>query len=406
MTPFAKTVLLAVMALVVLVLLVRMVLRWWRDRQALKSFERPPRVASQDAQAAAPQPTSQPEPVPPSPVRVKAYKTPQQDTARTVAPATKTAEDTALRQVNADEVPYADTSDYSYGPVTPMLASLLPESDEKKSKVKRALKNAGYFTPHAWHNLAATRYLGIIIPLVAFGLMLVFLPQQFEWLAIGGLVMGPILGYSLPSLLVQSQAGARLKDIEQGMPDMLDMLNMCVSQGMTLPRAMERVGKELRGVYPALSQELSIVSDQARIGGVQQGLANFADRVDLPDVHSFTSLMIQTERLGTSVSDALSDYSDNMRESLEAASGPEGELGRIQIALPDRALPDAGGVPVPPRSRNRATARLLHQRRHRRHSRRGRIGTADLHAVRSSYRTARGSQRHSIGRAESKTSFF
>src|SRR5690606_32126033 len=90
----------------------------------------------------------------------------------------------------------------------------------------------------------------------------------------------------------------------------------CVSQGMTLPAALTRVSRELATVYPPLSQELKIVSEQARIAGLPQALTNFGNRVDLPDVHSFTALLIQTERMGTSVSDALSEYSDSMRESL------------------------------------------------------------------------------------------
>ncbi len=344
MTPFAKYILLALMAFLVMVLIIRMGLRWWRDRKGLKALTRPQSPPSGEQQASASQTVTSPtkeatdKPVPeparstiqPA-VRIKSYKN---RPASSAASTTSSAKKTTPQSIEADALPFADTSDYSYGPLTPLLASLLPESEPKKNHLKRVLKNAGYYTPHAWHNLAATRYLGIIIPLLAFGLILVFLPQQFEWLAISGLILGPLLGYSLPSLLVQSQATSRLKEIEQGMPDMLDMLNMCVSQGMMLPRAMERVGQELRGVYPALSQELSIVSDQARIGGVQQALARFAERVDLPDVHSFTSLMIQTERMGTSVSDALADYSDNMRESLKQTADQKANSATFKLLFP------------------------------------------------------------------------
>ena len=82
-----------------------------------------------------------------------------------------------------------------------------------------------------------------------------------------------MLGWAVPSLLVRSRAAERRDEIGKAMPDMLDMLNMCVSQGMTLPNSLNRVSYELKPVYPALSQELSIVTDQAKVGSMEQALA-------------------------------------------------------------------------------------------------------------------------------------
>lgn len=300
MTPNLQLILIAVIALLAVVLAVRLVLRSRRNRsllgivQAAKSA--PSRVNVPDWSAA--------------------------------------SETKALPRVAADELPFADTSDYSYGPITPLLASLLPESAEKKAKVRKNLQNAGYYTPHAWHNLAATRYLGVLLPIIFFGALLLVVPRQLEWVALAALVAGPILGYALPGLLLQSQAAARLKDIEQGMPDMLDMLNMCVSQGMTLPASLDRVGRELTAVYPALAQELKIVAEQSRIASLSQALANFGERVDLADVHSFTSLLVQTEQMGTSVSEALSAYSDNMRESLRQRADQKANGATFKLLFP------------------------------------------------------------------------
>jgi tight adherence protein C len=135
-------------------------------------------------------------------------------------------------------------------------------------------------------------------------------------------------------MLVRSQAAARLKEMEAGMPDMLDLLNMCVSQGMTIAPALARVGKELEEVYPALAQELKIVGEQARVSTLEQALTNFSERVDVPQVHSFTALLIQTERLGTSVSRALVDYSDNMRESLRQRADQKANSAAFKLLFP------------------------------------------------------------------------
>ncbi|MEZ6067598.1 MAG: type II secretion system F family protein [Planctomycetaceae bacterium] len=103
---------------------------------------------------------------------------------------------------------------------------------------------------------------------------------------------------------------------------------------MTLPTALGRVGQELRGVYPALSKELAIVSDQSRIAGLPGALDSMADRIDSPDVHSFTSLLVQTEQMGTSVSGALTDYSENMRESLRQRSDQKANAATFKLLFP------------------------------------------------------------------------
>ena len=227
-----------------------------------------------------------------------------------------------------------DGSDLVFGPVTTTLSSMLPESDDRRRELTRTLQNAGYYGRHAWHNLASIRYLGIFLPVIFCGLMLVFGPPQFEPLLIAGLVFLPLVGWALPTLIVRSKAETRLREISNGMPDMLDLLNMCVSQGMTVPKAMGRVGNDLEPVYPALAKELKIVTEQSRIGTVDQALTGFSQRVDVPEVHSFTSLIIQTERMGTSMSEALVDYSDSMRETMRQRTDQKANSATFKLLFP------------------------------------------------------------------------
>ncbi|QDT56156.1 Bacterial type II secretion system protein F domain protein [Caulifigura coniformis] len=230
--------------------------------------------------------------------------------------------------------PIADDSDYVFGAATPSLAELLPESDERKEVVSTTLKNAGYYSAHAWHNLAAIRCLGIVLPILIFGLLLVLVPEPLEPYVIGAMVVFAILGWSLPTIYVRTRAKNRLEEMGRGMPDMLDLLNMCVSQGMTVPTALARVSKELDPVYPALAKELKIVTDQARVGTLDQALRAFSNRVDIPEVHSFTSLLIQTERMGTSMSEALIEHSDNMRESYRQRADEKANAATFKLLFP------------------------------------------------------------------------
>ncbi|SFJ16781.1 Type II secretion system (T2SS), protein F [Planctomicrobium piriforme] len=232
------------------------------------------------------------------------------------------------------EYPYATTDDYRFGGLTPVMAELLPSSEEGRRETTKTLRNAGYYEPHAWQNFSALRYLGVILPIIVFGALLVVSPEVFEPYLIAGLVIGPALGWALPALAVRSRAKERMRQIEGAMPDMLDLLNMCVSQGMTVPHALGRVSREFAPVYPVLSKELQIVTEQARVGNLSQALTNFSERVDVPEVHSFTSLLIQTEQMGTSVSEALTEYSDSMRESQRQRADEKANAATFKLLFP------------------------------------------------------------------------
>jgi len=118
------------------------------------------------------------------------------------------------------------------------------------------------------------------------------------------------------------------------MPDMLDMLNMCVSQGLTIPDSLKRISRDLKPVYPALATELMIVVHQSEVGNMQISLDNFADRVDVPEVDSFVSLLNQSERMGTNVSEALTEYSNTMRESLRQRTDEKANQAAFRLMFP------------------------------------------------------------------------
>lgn len=242
---------------------------------------------------------------------------------------------TPFPRVLAADVPGIDDSDRTFGTLlNPALASLLPDSDERREAARRELLAAGYYSPHALENLAAIRYSLMMVSVLVFGGLLLIVPPRLEPWVIAGLVAGPILGWALPMLQVRRKAADRTREISRAMPDLLDMLNMCVSQGLTVPDALKRILRDFRGIYPALSQELSIVTEQAQITDLHTALESFGRRIDLPEVHSFTSLLVQTERMGTSISEALTTYSDTMRESLKQRADEKGNRATFRLLFP------------------------------------------------------------------------
>lgn len=344
LSPANKLILVNLALVAVAVLVVRLFLKWRRSRVTTTAPDRrgpvPVEPVASVTTPAAPQSPyvfDEPEPVP-----QKAAKSLTVAVAANPTPVV-TASSMSRRGFDAqvgtvplefDEFPGTDDSDYRFGSATSILAAMLPESEDRRRAVTRTLQNAGEYNRHAWHNFAAVRYLGIVLPILFFGAGLVLVPEPLEPLMIAGIVVGPILGWAIPTILLQNRAQKRLGEIAQGIPDMLDILNMCVSQGMTVPAALGRVGQDLEPVYPALAKELNIVTAQARVGTLQQALASFSQRCDIPEVHSFTSLLTQTEKMGTSMSAALVEYSDNMRETVKQRSDEKANSATFKLLFP------------------------------------------------------------------------
>ncbi len=146
--------------------------------------------------------------------------------------------------------------------------------------------------------------------------------------------MWPFHCWAVPPLIVTFKASERKIDIERGLPDLLDMLNMGISQGLTLPQSLKRISREIAPIHPALAQEIQIVNRQADVGSLGHALKNFSNRIDSPDVNSFTSLLVQSEATGTSVSNALIDYSDSMRDSLKERADSRANAASFKLLFP------------------------------------------------------------------------
>ncbi|MDD5207679.1 MAG: type II secretion system F family protein [Desulfobacterales bacterium] len=123
-----------------------------------------------------------------------------------------------------------------------------------------------------------------------------------------------IVGLILPDLWLSARTSGRVKRIVQGFPDALDLMVVCVEAGMGLDAAIQRVGEEVALPHPDLGDELKVLNLELRAGKArQQALRSLADRTGIEDVKSLVTLLIQTDRFGTSVAQALRVYSDSFR---------------------------------------------------------------------------------------------
>jgi tight adherence protein C len=183
-----------------------------------------------------------------------------------------------------------------------------PQSAKEMGSLRLRLVQAGYRRPEA-----LTMFFGIriVFALALFGLFstsLIARPNLM--MALGGLG----LGYLLPGMVLARLAKRRAHRIRLALADALDLLVVSVEAGLGLDQALSRVAAELAMAYPDLSDELKLINLELRAGKPRaEALRNMADRSGVDDLGSLVTMLIQTDKFGTSVAQSLRVYSETLR---------------------------------------------------------------------------------------------
>ncbi len=157
---------------------------------------------------------------------------------------------------------------------------------------------------------------------VFFGIRVVFALALFALFSSGILIKPNILfalgglaiGYVLPGMVLARLAKRRAHRIRLSLADMLDLLVVSVEAGLGLDQALTRVGAELAFAYPELSDELRLINLELRAGKPRsEALRNLADRTGVDDLSSLVTMLIQTDKFGTSIAQSLRVYSETLR---------------------------------------------------------------------------------------------
>jgi len=204
----------------------------------------------------------------------------------------------------------AETPEYAKAIVDALkrVGSVAPKSAKETGKLQQRLVAAGYRSKEALIVFFGIR---LAVALTGFALLMspvIARPNLF--LAMGATA----LGYLLPSMALGRMAKKRQHKIRLGLPDALDLLVVSVEAGLGLDQAIQRVGMELDFAHPELSNELSLINLELRAGkGRAEALRNLAERTGVDDVSSLVAMLVQTDKFGTSVAQALRVHSDTMR---------------------------------------------------------------------------------------------
>jgi tight adherence protein C len=184
-----------------------------------------------------------------------------------------------------------------------------PKSPKEMGQLRLRLVQAGFRREEA-----VTIFFGIRV-LFALGLFLLFssslvLARPNMLVALGGLG----LGYILPGMVLARLSKRRSHRIRLSLADMLDLLVVSVEAGLGLDQALTRVGQELQFAYPELADELKLINLELRAGKPRaEALRNLADRSGVDDLSALVTMLIQTDKFGTSVAQSLRVYSETLR---------------------------------------------------------------------------------------------
>jgi len=199
--------------------------------------------------------------------------------------------------------------------VRPLTKLSIPDEGWEKSALRARFMNAGWRNPAApTLYFASKTVLALSLPALA-GIAIAIMPATPSATRIMFLLLlAASCGYYLPNAVLARVIRRRKREIFETIPDALDLLTVCVEAGLSLERALVKVAAEIHIKSVTLAQELQLVLMEMRAGfSKEKSLRNFALRVGLDDVDSLVAMLIQSERFGTSIGDALRVYSENLR---------------------------------------------------------------------------------------------
>lgn len=203
------------------------------------------------------------------------------------------------------------------GLVTRILATLAArfqsKKSDKQSKVGLRLIQAGFRRREAERIFFGIRVALVGLSPIVYALLSrqVFESTQYDLI---GWPLSAAIGWVIPSFALDKLIQKRQQEVDRNLPSAIDLLAVSVEAGMGLIPGLSRIGSEMKRISPILSEELELIRMETSTGkSSSDALLNFGTRIGTREVKLFVNMLVQTERFGTSVTEALREYSDDMR---------------------------------------------------------------------------------------------
>ena len=209
-------------------------------------------------------------------------------------------------------------------------------ADTRSERLREKLVAAGFTSASAPRVYTLLRLLlVIVVPLLY--VTIAFTrdePPGFLTLYVVGSTLA-LMGLYVPNLFIRAKADRRREAIVNGFPDCLDLMLVCVEAGLGIEAAMDRVGREMVHAHPLVARLLSIAVLQLRAGATrEEAYRRLADLAGVDEIRSFSTLLIQSDKLGTSISTTLRVYAAEMREKRRMRAEEKAHKLPVLISIP------------------------------------------------------------------------
>jgi tight adherence protein C len=214
-------------------------------------------------------------------------------------------------------------------PAFQRFSNMLPASPGDLSRLRRRLASAGY---HGYAAVVLYSTARIIMP-VLFGIVpVIVFGVRNGWLA--GLACA-VLGFLVPDLVLTQKTVNYRRAIQNGLPDALDLIVVCVEAGSSLDQAIVKASNELEIALPEIAREFKAVATEIRVGKPRmEAFQGLAKRTGVEDVKSMVAMLIQTDRFGTSVAQSLRTHAETSRtKRRQRAEERAGTIG-VKLVFP------------------------------------------------------------------------
>ena len=220
------------------------------------------------------------------------------------------------------------------GPLARLYLLVRDKNSKSSQDIAKLLLRAGVRGENSVEVFRFTRLIAAL-SLGALALLFVTFAQEISIsvpLKIIIVIVAGLVGFYLPTILMINNAQKRRDEIKAGIPDMLDLMVICIQGGLSLEPALARVASEISFSYKVLSEEITSLNvELSYLGDRFQAYQNLQERVDLPEIKSLASMMYQSEKLGTPLSVAFNTLAAETRT--ERMSFAEKKAGALSSKL-------------------------------------------------------------------------
>jgi len=195
------------------------------------------------------------------------------------------------------------------GDVVEQFERVIPKSDAEVSVIQKRLILAGFRKDSAMKIFYGSK---VLAPLVLLGVALITGLERQSPIFVVIACLG--LGFLIPDFWLGKLISKRQASVRRGLPDVLDMLVICIEAGLSLDQATARTSVEMQQSQPVLSDELGVVALEQRAGTPRSDAwKHLADRTGVDNVRNLVSMLVQSEQFGTSIAKTLRVHSDTLR---------------------------------------------------------------------------------------------